>query len=53
MQDIYPMRLQKLRDFLVYYREVDLWAEYKTRDIASLKDEVQTYEKGLEVCAHC
>lgn len=26
---IYPMRLQKLRDFLLYYKEVDLWAEYK------------------------
>jgi hypothetical protein len=47
-KDIYPMRLQKLRDFLVYYRETDLWAEYKTRDIASLQNEVQTYEKGLE-----
>jgi hypothetical protein len=45
---IYPMRLQKLRDFLVFYREVDLWAEYKDRDITGLKDEVQKYEKGLE-----
>ena len=29
LKDIYPMRLQKLRDFLVFYKEADLWAEYK------------------------
>lgn len=45
---IYPMRLQKLRDFLVYYREVDLWAEYKNKDIAALKSEVDAYLKGIE-----
>jgi hypothetical protein len=45
---IYPMRLQKLRDFLVYYKEVDLWAEYKNKDIAALKSEVDAYLKGIE-----
>jgi len=45
---IYPMRLQKLRDFLVYYKEADLWAEYKNKNIADLGAEVQAYEKGLE-----
>ena len=30
---IYPMREQKLRDFLVYYMEVDIWAQYKGKDI--------------------
>lgn len=45
---IYPMRLNKLRDFLVYYKEVDLWAEYKNRDISTLTADVQEYEKGME-----
>jgi len=45
---IYPMRLQKLRDFLSYYKEVDLWAEYKNKDIAALKADVQAYESGQE-----
>lgn len=45
---IYPMRLQKLRDFLVFYKEADLWAEYKNKNIADLSAEVQAYEKGLE-----
>jgi hypothetical protein len=45
---IYPMRLQKLRDFLVFYKEVDLWAEYKNKDISTLKSEVEAYLKGME-----
>lgn len=45
---IYPMREVKLRDFLVYYKEVDLWAEYKNRDISTLKAEAAEYEKGME-----
>ncbi|HLO14026.1 MAG TPA: hypothetical protein VK206_04295, partial [Anaerolineales bacterium] len=45
---IYPMRLNKLRDFLVFYKEVDLWAEYKNKDISLLKDDVQAYVKGMQ-----
>ena len=45
---IYPMRETKLRDFLVYYKEVDLWAEYKNKDISTLKADVEAYENGLE-----
>jgi len=45
---IYPMRLNKLRDFLVYYREVDLWAEYKNKNISNLQPDVQAYLKGME-----
>lgn len=41
LKDIYPMRLQKLRDFLAYYREVDLWAEFKDKDISTLSGEVR------------
>ncbi|MDP1544983.1 MAG: hypothetical protein Q8L87_03095 [Anaerolineales bacterium] len=46
---IYPMRLQKLRDFLVFYREVDLWAEYKNKNISTLTADVKAYESGLEL----
>jgi hypothetical protein len=45
---IYPMRLQKLRDFLVFYKEVDLWAEYKNKNISTLAADVKAYEDGLE-----
>ncbi len=48
---IYPMREQKLRDFLVYYMEVDIWAQYKGKDIAALQSEVQAYKKAQELAA--
>ena len=48
LKTIYPMRLNKLRDFLVYYKEVDLWAEYKNKDISTLKADVAEYEQGME-----
>ncbi|MFN8383926.1 MAG: hypothetical protein U0V02_18455 [Anaerolineales bacterium] len=48
LKTIYPMRLNKLRDFLIYYKEVDLWAEYKNKDISTLKTEVAEYEQGME-----
>ncbi|NJC96152.1 MAG: hypothetical protein FIB03_07425, partial [Anaerolineae bacterium] len=32
-KSIYPLREMKLRDFLVYYKEIDLWTEYKNKDI--------------------
>ncbi|NOH01591.1 MAG: hypothetical protein HND47_06305 [Chloroflexi bacterium] len=48
LKDIYPMRLQKLRDFLVFYKEADLWAEYKNKDISTLAADVAEYEKGMD-----
>lgn len=48
LKDIYPMRLQKLRDFLIFYKEVDLWAEYKHKDISTLKADVAEYEKSMD-----
>ncbi|HSB03053.1 MAG TPA: hypothetical protein VLE49_20550 [Anaerolineales bacterium] len=47
LKDIYPMRLQKLRDFLLYYKEADLWAEYKTKDISALAADVKEYKDGM------
>src|SRR5512147_3178061 len=47
LQTIYPLREMKLRDFLIYYQEIDLWAEYKDKDIASLEAEyVAAQEKA-------
>jgi len=45
---IYPMREEKLRDFLVYYMEVDVWSQYKDRDINTLTKEVSAYKKAWE-----
>ncbi|MBI5822618.1 MAG: hypothetical protein HZB18_01220 [Chloroflexi bacterium] len=45
---IYPMRETKLRDFLIFYKEVDLWAEYRNKDISTLKADVAEYEQGME-----
>ena len=48
---IYPMREVKLRDFLIYYMEVDVWSQYKGKDINTLKDEVAAYKKTWELNA--
>lgn len=45
---IYPMRETKLRDFLIYYKEADLWAHYKDKDIAAIQSDVQEYETGMK-----
>jgi len=47
MKDIYPMRLQKLRDVLTFYKEADLWTEYKNKDISTLAADVKAYEAGM------
>jgi hypothetical protein len=48
LKDIYPMRLVKLRDFLVFYQEADLWAEYKNKDLSTLAADVRDYESGIK-----
>jgi len=48
LKDIYPMRLQKLRDFLLYYKEADLWAEYKDKNISTLTADVKAYKDGMD-----
>jgi hypothetical protein len=40
---IYPMREVKLRDFLVYFNEIDLWKQYKNMAPAAIQGEVRTY----------
>ena len=41
---IYPVRDMKLRHFLLYYKEVDLWAEFRDKKIEDLPDEKREYE---------
>ena len=48
LKDIYPMRLVKLRDFLVFYKEADLWAEYKNKNVATLTADVKAYEDNMD-----
>jgi hypothetical protein len=48
---IYPMREQKLRDVLIYYMEVDVWSQYKDKDVNTLKDELYEYKKVWELNA--
>jgi hypothetical protein len=43
LKTIYPRRNRKLADFLIYSREIDLWEEYKDKDINRLDEEVKTY----------
>ena len=45
------MREQKLRDVLIYYMEVDVWSQYKDKDVNDLKDELYEYKKAWEVNA--
>jgi len=48
-ETIYPMREEKLRDFLVYFQEVDLWAEYK--DKTDLAQDIQEYTDAQKLAA--
>ena len=48
LKTIYPLREMKLRDFLVYYKEIDLWAAYKDKNIEDLQSEVKAYIEARE-----
>lgn len=48
LRTIYPLREMKLRDFLTYYKEIDLWADYKDRRIEDLRPEVDAHIKARE-----
>lgn len=47
LKTIYPLREMKLRDFLVFYKEIDLWGQYKGLTLSDLQDEVEAYRKTL------
>lgn len=48
LNTIYPLRDMKLRDFLVFYYEIDIWAQYKDKTIQDIAPEVETYRKAQE-----
>lgn len=48
---VYPMRELKLRHFLLYYEEVDVWSKYRDSDIVSLKSDVFAYKSSWELNA--
>jgi hypothetical protein len=43
LKTIYPRRNRKLADFLIYCKEIDLWEEYKDKNIDDLDEEVKSY----------
>jgi NADH:ubiquinone oxidoreductase subunit E len=43
LKTIYPLREMKLRDFLVYVYEIDIWAQYKDKKTDDIREEVQAY----------
>ncbi len=48
-KDIYPMREAKLRDFLVYFQEIDLWKEYKNK--VDLANDIEEYTQAQKLAA--
>lgn len=44
LKTIYPMREVKLRDFLTFYAEVDIWKRYKDKEVESLGAEVEAWK---------
>ena len=48
LETIYPRRNRKLADFLIYCREIELWEQYKDKDIQDLEDEVKAYRQDRD-----
>jgi len=46
LKTIYPLREKKLRDFLVYFAEIDIWGQYKDKTPGDLADEIKQYHEG-------
>ncbi len=45
LKTIYPLREVKLRDFLVYFAEIDTWSAYKDKTPAELEPDIRTYHE--------
>jgi hypothetical protein len=43
---IYPLREKKLRDFLQYFAEIDIWAQYKDKSTQALQAEIEAFHTG-------
>lgn len=46
LKTIYPLREMKLRDFLFYYQEIDLWAAYKDKPLSALQDDIRAHKEA-------
>ena len=46
LKTIYPLREMKLRDFLVFFEEIDLWAAYKGKSLETMQDEVTAFKSA-------
>jgi len=52
-ETIYPYRLEKLRDFLLIYEEIDLWKQLKNGPIdPALEREIRETLPGLQIALH-
>ncbi|MCG2787308.1 MAG: hypothetical protein L6461_19645 [Anaerolineae bacterium] len=49
LKTIYPLREVKLRDFLVYFAEIDIWADYKDKPAAALEAETRAYHEAQKL----
>lgn len=45
LKTIYPLREAKLRDFLVYFAEIDAWSAYKDKTPAELEPDIRVYHE--------
>lgn len=45
LRTIYPLREMKLRDFLVFFQEIDLWTAYKDKALAEIEDDILIYRE--------
>lgn len=45
LKTIYPLREVKLRDFLVYFAEIDAWSAYKDKTPAELEPDIRAYHE--------
>jgi len=43
---IYPMREVKLRDFLVFFQEIDIWKELEGKSLDDISEQVRAYKES-------
>ena len=43
LRTIYPLRETKLRDFLLFFYEIDIWQQYKGKTTAAIPKDVEEY----------
>ena len=46
LETIYPRRNRKLADFLIYCREIELWEEFKDKELT--EEEVHAYREDRD-----